>query len=245
MKKILYVFVFLCISLYGDDVYATFTSQGVKEATLKLNSSGIVDSIMVDIGSKVRKGDILLKIQNNTQVQNVNIQKAQVDATEQTYKFQKNQFERYEQSRSAVDKNTYEQIYFNFKKTESDFKVAQATLQYQEELLANTYLKAPFDGVIADRTVELGDGVTQNGTELFKLISNDIKLIIEFDSKYVGKVKVGDVYTFSVDGANETRSVKITKVYPSIDAENRRLKAEALVDNMISGTFGDGYIRTK
>ena len=39
MKKILYVFVFLCISLYGDDVYATFTSQGVKEATLKLNSS--------------------------------------------------------------------------------------------------------------------------------------------------------------------------------------------------------------
>ena len=82
MKKILYVFVFLCISLYGDDVYATFTSQGVKEATLKLNSSGIVDSIMVDIGSKVRKGDILLRIQNNTQVQNVNIQKAQVDATE-------------------------------------------------------------------------------------------------------------------------------------------------------------------
>ena len=118
-------------------------------------------------------------------------------------------------------------------------------MQYQEELLANTYLVAPFDGVIADRTVELGDGVTQNGTELFKLISNDIKLIIEFDSKYVGKVKVGDVYTFSVDGANETRSVKITKVYPSIDAENRRLKAEALVDNMISGTFGDGYIRTK
>ena len=245
MKKILYVFVFLCISLYGDDVYATFTSQGVKEATLKLNSSGIVDSIMVDIGSKVKKGDVLLKIQNNTQIQNVNIQKAQVDATEQTYKFQKNQLELYEQSRSAVDKNTYEQIYFNFKKTESDFKVAQATLQYQEELLANTYLVAPFDGVIADRTVELGDGVTQNGTELFKLISNDIKLIIEFDSKYVGKVKVGDVYTFSVDGANETRSVKITKVYPSIDAENRRLKAEALVDNMISGTFGDGYIRTK
>lgn len=245
MKKILSIFLFLCVSLYGDDVYATFTSQGVKEATLKLNSSGIVDSIMVDIGSKVRKGDVLLKIQNNTQVQNVNIQKAQVDATEQTYMFQKNQFERYEQSKSAVDKNTYEQIYFNFKKTESDFKVAQSTLKYQEELLANTYLKAPFDGVIADRTIELGDGVSENNTELFKLISNDIKLVIEFDSRYAGKVKVGDVYTFSVDGSNDTRSVKITKVYPSINTENRKLKAEALVDNMISGIFGDGYIRTK
>lgn len=245
MRKIFYIFLFLCVSLYGEDVYATFISQGVKEANLKLNSSGTVDSIMVDIGSRVKKGDILLKIQNNTQMQNVNIQKAQLDATDQTYQFQKNQFERYEQSKNAIDKNTYEQIYFNFKKTESDFKVAQATLKYQEELLANTYLKAPFDGVIASKTIELGDGVAQNSTELFKLISNDIKLVLEFDSKYAGKVKVGDTYTFSIDGSNNKRSVKITKVYPSIDTQSRRLKAEALVNNMMSGIFGDGYIRTK
>ncbi|MBR7118225.1 MAG: efflux RND transporter periplasmic adaptor subunit [Helicobacteraceae bacterium] len=245
MRKIFYIFLFLCVSLYGEDVYATFISQGVKEATLKLNSSGTVDSIMVDIGSRVKKGDILLKIQNNTQMQNVNIQKAQLDATDQTYQFQKNQFERYEQSRNAIDRNTYEQIYFNFKKTESDLKVAQATLKYQEELLANTYLKAPFDGVIASKTIELGDGVAENNTELFKLISNDIKLVLEFDSKYAGKVKVGDTYTFSIDGSNNKRSVKITKVYPSIDTQSRRLKAEALVNNMMSGIFGDGYIRTK
>lgn len=245
MKKILFLFLFLCVSVYAEDVYATFISQGEKEASLKLNSSGIVDAIMVDIGSVVKKGDVLLRIQNNTQTQNVNIQKAQVAASEQTYQFQKNQFERYEQSKNAVDKNTYEQIYFNFKKIENDLKVSQATLKYQEELLANTYLRAPFDGVIADRTIELGDGVTQNSTTLFKLISSNIKLVLEFDSKYAGKVKVGDTYTFSIDGSANKQSVKITKVYPSIDSANRRLKAEALVNNMISGIFGDGYIRTK
>lgn len=245
MKKILFLFLFLCASVYAEDIYATFISQGEKEASLKINSSGIVDSIMVDIGSVVKKGDVLLRIQNNTQTQNVNIQKAQVAASEQTYQFQKNQFERYEQSKNAVDKNTYEQIYFNFKKIENDLKVAQATLKYQEELLANTYLRAPFDGVIADRTIELGDGVTQNSTTLFKLISRNIKLVLEFDSKYVGKVKVGDTYTFSIDGSENKQSVKITKVYPSVDSANRRLKAEALVNNMMSGIFGDGYIRTK
>lgn len=245
MKKILFLFLFLCVSVYAEDIYATFISQGEKEASLKINSSGIVDAIMVDIGSVVKKGDVLLRIQNNTQTQNVNIQKAQVAASEQTYQFQKNQFERYEQSKNAVDKNTYEQIYFNFKKIENDLKFAQATLKYQEELLANTYLRAPFDGVIADRTIELGDGVTQNSTTLFKLISSNIKLVLEFDSKYVGKVKVGDTYTFSIDGSANKQSVKITKVYPSVDSTNRRLKAEALVNNMMSGIFGDGYIRTK
>ncbi|RAX54745.1 hypothetical protein CCY99_03005 [Helicobacter sp. 16-1353] len=245
MKKILCLFIFLCASVYAEDVYATFLSQGVKEASLKLNSSGIVDSIMVDIGSRVKKGDILLKIQNNTQMESVNIQKAQVAASAQTYQFQKNQFERYEQSKNAIDRNTYEQIYFNFKKTENDLKVAQATLKYQEELLANTYLIAPFDGVIADKTIELGDGVAQNSTTLFYLVSNDVKLVLEFDSKYAGKVKVGDTYTFSVDGSTNKQSVKITKVYPSIDSQNRKLKAEALVKNMMSGVFGDGNIRTK
>lgn len=244
IKKIL--FLTLCtIALQAEDVYATFVSQGVKEANLRLNASGIVDSIKVDIGSVVKKNDILLKIHNNTQAENVKIQQAQADASEQTYLFQKNQFERYEQSKSVIDKNTFEQIYFNYKNAESSYKMALATLQLQKELLNDTYLKAPFDGVIADKMVEVGDGVSQNGTDLFKLISNDIKLVIEFDSKYLGKVKVGDTYTFSVDGSDNKRKVTITKVYPSVDSSTRKLKAEALVKGMVSGVFGDGYITTK
>ncbi len=244
MKKIIWILL-LCVGVYAEDIYATFISQGVKEADLKLNSSGIVDDIKVDIGSRVKKGDILLKINNNTQIENVNIQKAQADATEQTYLFQKNQFDRYEQTKNVVDKNTYENFYFTFMNAESNFNEAKATLRYQQEVLKDTYLKAPFDGVIADKSVELGDGVTQNSTTLFKLISNDIKLVIEFDSRYAGKVKVGDIYSFSVDGSQDKREVKITKVYPSVDTSTRKLKAEALVTNMMSGIFGDGTIRTK
>lgn len=244
IKKILFLVLFT-FSLQAEEVYATFTSKGVKEANLRLNASGIVDNIKVDVGSVVKKGDILLKIHNNTQAENVKIQQAQANANEQTYLFQKNQFERYEQSRSVIDKNTYEQIYFNYKNAENNYKMTLATLQLQKEMLNDTYLKAPFDGVIAEKMVEVGDGVSQNGTDLFRLISNDIKLIIEFDSRYITKVQVGDKYTFSVDGSEKKQSITITKVYPSIDTTNRKLKAEALVKNMVSGVFGDGYITTK
>ncbi|MDE6887019.1 MAG: efflux RND transporter periplasmic adaptor subunit [Helicobacteraceae bacterium] len=244
MKNFIFLVLFSA-SLCAEEVYATFISRGVKEASLRINASGIVDLLKVDVGSKVKTGDLLLKLQNNTQVEDVKIQQAQSDANEQTYLFQKNQFERYEQSKSVVDKNTYEQIYFNFKNAENNYKMSLASLQLQKELLNNTYLKAPFDGVIAERMIEIGDGVSQNGTDLFKLISNDIKLIIEFDSKYIDKVKVGDNYTFSIDGSEKKQSVTITKVYPSIDPINRKLKAEALVKNMVSGVFGDGYITTK
>lgn len=247
MKKSLFLVLFIAMSanLFAEEVYATFVSYGVKEASLKLNASGIVDTINVDVGSKVKKGDVLLKIQNNTQIENVKMQQAQSDASEQTYLFQKNQYERYEQSKSVIDKNTFEQMYSTFKNAESQHKTALASLALQKETLNNTYLKAPFDGVIASKSIELGEGVTQNATELFTLISNEIKLVLEFDSKYMGKVKVGDTYTFSVDGGQNKQTVAITKIYPSIDSRTRKVKAEAKVKNMVSGVFGDGFISTK
>lgn len=247
MKKSLFLVLFIAMSanLFAEEVYATFVSYGIKEASLKLNASGIVDTINVDVGSKVKKGDILLKIQNNTQIENVKMQQAQSDASEQTYLFQKNQYERYEQSKSVIDKNTFEQMYSTFKNAESQHKTALASLSLQKETLNNTYLKAPFDGVIASKSIELGEGVTQNSTELFTLISNEIKLLLEFDSKYMGKVKVGDTYTFSIDGSKNKQTVAITKIYPSIDSRTRKVKAEAKVQNMVSGVFGDGFISTK
>lgn len=245
MRIFLVLFLAMGANLFAEEVYATFTSYGVKEASLKLNAAGIVDVINVDVGSKVKKGDVLLKIKNDTQVESVKMQQAQSDANEQTYLFQKSQYERYEQSKEVIDKNTFEQMYNSFKTAENNYKTALASLQLQKETLNDTYLKAPFDGVIAAKTIELGEGVSQNGTELFRLISNEVKLVLEFDSKYLSKVKVGDSYTFSVDSAKEKQTVTINKIYPSIDAQTRKVKAEAMAKNMVSGVFGDGYISTK
>lgn len=244
MKKLI-ILLALVAGLWAEEIYATFTAKGVREASLKLNASGIVESISVDVGDRVKKGDVLLKIHNGTQLQSLNIQKAALASAEQLYAFQKNQFERYEQSKNAVDKNTFEQIFFNFKKTENDLNAASAQTKFQEEMLANTYLKAPFDGVIAERSIEIGDGVTQNNTALFRVISNEVKLVIEFDSRYAGKVAVGDVFSFSIDNAKEKQSAKITKIYPAIDTATRKMKAEARVSAITAGVFGDGYIRTK
>ena len=77
MKKIAILlagFAFFSVNLAAEEVYATFVSYGVKEASLKLNASGIVDTINVDVGSKVKKGDVLLKIKNNTQIESVKLE---------------------------------------------------------------------------------------------------------------------------------------------------------------------------
>ena len=234
MKKLNLIFWILCAFsvAHAAEVYALFNIQAAQNANLTLDSSGTIDDIRVDVGSVVHKGDILLKLANADKI-------AQTLSVKQQLIFAQNQYNRYKRTGGAVDKNTLEQYYSNYKKLESDYK-------YNRAVLDKTTLRAPFDGVIAEKNVELGDGVAPNSTKLFRLVSHDKKFIIEFDSKYLGEVKVGDVFYYSINGGEKKGEVIITKIYPTIDENTRRITAEADASNsMVPGIFGDGFIRTK
>ena len=213
-----------------ERVYAIFNAKAIQDANLSLGSSGIVAEIDVDVGSVVKKGDKLLSLFN------LDVQ-AQVESIRQQYNFNKKQYERYKRSAGAVDRNSLDRYFADFKRYEAD-------LAYQEALLSKTILLAPFDGIIASKDIELGDGVGANNTKLFRLVSAEVKIVLEFDIKYINKVRVGDTFEFSVDDG-EKQKATIYKIYPLAGETNRKVKAEALVENIIPGTFGDGYIQIK
>lgn len=230
MKKII-LWILLCSSLIGEEVYAIFNAEAIKDANLKLATSGIVQDIFVDVDSEVKKGDLLLMLFNQDL-------ESQMHSIEQQYIFAKRQYERYKRSGGAVDKNTLDRYHSEWKKLEADYT-------YQRAMLSKTQLLAPFDGIIASKDIEIGDGVSANSTTLFRMISKDVKLVLEFDFKYVSKVKVGDTFDFSIDGRDEKFSTTISKVYPTASTSTRKVKAEAIVKDVIPGTFGDGYIKVK
>ncbi|MCX2717317.1 efflux RND transporter periplasmic adaptor subunit [Helicobacter sp. MIT 21-1697] len=233
MKKVLGIVVGILFahSMWAEDVYAIFNAEAIKDANLNLATSGIVSDIFVDVGSEVQTGDLLLNLFNQDII-------AQVHSVEQQYIFAKKQWERYKRSGGAVDKNTLDRYLSEYKKLEADYS-------YQKAVLSKTQLKAPFDGVIASKEVELGDGVSAQSTNLFRIISKDVKLVLEFDFKYISKVKVGDRFDFRIDGRKEDLHTTISKIYPTASTSTRKVKAEAVVKDIIPGTFGDGYIRTK
>lgn len=231
LRRIL-LMMFSASFMFSAEIYAIFNIKAVQDANLTLDSSGIIDQIKVDVGSVVKKGEVLLKLANQDKV-------AQALSIKQQFIFAQNQYNRYSKTGAAVDKNTLEQYYSNYKKLEADYK-------YYRALLDKTTLSAPFDGVIAEKNVELGDGVGQNTTKLFRLVSHEKKFVIEFDSRYLNDVKVGDIFYYSIEGGSKKEKVVITKIYPTIDEDTRKITAEAKARNdMTPGIFGDGFIRTK
>jgi RND family efflux transporter MFP subunit len=230
-------------SLFAEEIYATFDVVAAKEANLALATSGVVKTLRVDVGSRVKKGDILLEIDNDNLTAGVDLAKESLKKAQIEEQFSKQTYDRYKKVESVIDAELMDQNTLLYQKTLAALGEARAQLRYQNTLVEKTRLRAPFNGVISESNVELGDGVGGGSAPLFKLISSpDVKLLVMFDEKYLSKVKKGSVLRYRVDGESQWRNGRISKLYPTINPKNRKATAEVMTTNIAPGLFGEAYI---
>lgn len=243
MKTIPLLSTLCALSLWGD-VYATFEVQAYREAQLGMNASGIVKTLNAREGDRVKKGSLLLSLENTEETISLKMAKADLEALEKECTFLIDQYARYEKSAQVFDKNTLQKL-----RSELDAKLAgreraRLGVAYQTQKLSKMSLYAPFAGSIAQKNIEVGDFVTtMGGAPLFKLISDQSRLHIRYDSKYASNVKRGSKFCPSIDAQATGKCATITKIYPTIDSKTRQMTAEADGMGLRPGTFGDGQIR--
>jgi len=245
MIKIVTMVVLLTTMIMAQDVYATFNVKADKEANLVLSASGLVKKIHVDVGDKVKKGQVLLELDSNDLRTSVTLARKKIELAEVNLRFAKKSYERYSKVKEVVDEGEFDQYASAYERTKIELSNAKANLAYKQSLLAKTRLRAPFTGVIASKNIELGDGVSsaKMGT-LFTLITpHKQKLVVLVDEKYWQKVKIGQTFSYKVEGRDKTFETKISKVYPSIDPKRRAITLEMPVKGLKIGLFGHGKLK--
>jgi RND family efflux transporter MFP subunit len=245
MIKTLLASIMLSLTLNADEVYATFDVVAHKEANLNLSSQGIVKRLNADVGSRVKKGDVLLEIDNDDLSAGVDLARESLKKAKIEEQFARQTYDRYRQVESVIEADLMDQHTLAYQKASASAAEAKASLRYKETLLEKTRLRAPFSGIIAERGIELGDS-TGGGAPLFRLISApEVKLILQFDEKYLRQVKRGAKVRYRVDGSATEKFGTVSKVYPSVNPKNRKATAEVLTANIAPGLFGEAYIRVK
>lgn len=246
--KIWFFAIMLATALFGGEkVYATFDVVASKNATLSLEVSGIIKKVYVDVGSYVNKGDILAEIDNATQNNDLTLAIRDEKIAQINFERAKANYARYEKVKGVIDEFRLDGFRFDMLSAEANYEKAKATVEAKKTNLQKTYLKAPFSGIIANKHIEVGDGInSMTLTPAFEIISTGSqKLVLSFDEKYHKIVKAGNIFTFNVDGHTKQLIGKISKVYPQVDPKTRMAKAEVIVSKIKTGLFGDGYIETK
>ena len=230
MKKIFLTLITFVSLTQAASIYATFNVVAAQNAKLAFVAGGIVKHVNADIDSVVTKGDVLASLDNEDI-------KAMLQSAKTTLKYAKRSLDRQEKIKKLIDQGKFDKVVSSYEK-------AKNALAYQQALYNKTYLKAPFDGVIYDKDIEIGDAVSGMMLKtVFKIQSqHERKLILEFDQKYNKVVKVGDTFEYKLDGDPKTYRGIISKIYPYADFNNRKIRAEVKAKDIIVGLFGDGYI---
>ena len=233
MKQLLVLCLMLTMNLSAERVYATFDIQAYKEANLAFSAGGIIKEIHTDISMQVKKGDILAVLDSEELTAKLEIAQIAMQHAKQEYE------------RQLYIKRVIQQSKLDLYKFQYDN--AKAQVKYIQSLLDKTILKAPFDGLISAKMIEVGDVVSGMAPRTAFILQSEHKrkLILQFDQKYWKKVQTGNTFEYTIDGDDTVHRGVITKIYPDTNTKNRKMTAEVYATDFIIGLFGTGHIITQ
>lgn len=232
MKKVFIATLCMFNVLIAGEVYATFDVVSEKSSELGLSISGVVGALHVEVGDKVKKGDLMLSLNNAQEKNELEIAQKNAEHSAKTY-------ERYAKIADVIDKEKMENYTY-------DRDTSRLNAKNKEITFKKTELRAPYDLVVTAKNTELGNIVLGSQTKLISVIAqNDVKLVLKFDEKYWQKIKIGQSFTYKVDGSDKSYEGKISKVYPIIVTATREMQAEVKTTGLLPGLFGNGTIKVE
>jgi RND family efflux transporter MFP subunit len=111
-------------------------------------------------------------------------------------------------------------------------QAARARVALARKALADTIVRAPFNGLVAERLVSVGDYVTRGMKVAVVVRINPLRAQLTVPEQFVSAVAVGQPITFAVDaypGRQFTGTIRY--VSPTLQADRRALTVEAVVPN--------------
>jgi len=109
---------------------------------------------------------------------------------------------------------------------------ARARVSLARKALADTIVRAPFAGVVGERTVSVGDYVTRGMKVASVLRTSPLRLQLTVPQQYSVEVGVGRAVSLEVDTApGKTFTGEVRYVSPALQTDSRTLIVEAVVRN--------------
>ncbi|MBR9978371.1 MAG: efflux RND transporter periplasmic adaptor subunit [Bacteroidetes bacterium] len=190
------------------------------EVHLAPASPGRVDRLHVDVGDRVRKGQLLVEM-DSTQLQQATVQLRRLETD----------FRRLDTLRKAGSVSQYQ---FDQLKTQLD--IARSNVSFLRD---NTTLRAPYSATVSGRYYESGEMYSGAPTTpagkaaVLSLVNTDrLKAMINVAERYYPQVKTGlevdiraDVYP------DRSFSGRVTTVHPTVDPATRTFTVEITVPN--------------
>jgi RND family efflux transporter MFP subunit len=227
----------------------TGSIQPERRADLRAEISAIVLRVLKENGDTVRRGDLLVQLDDTAIRDSLASAEAASRAAVQAFEQSGRQLERMKTLRTSGMTSTQalEDAEIRRNSTQSELEAAKTRVVQARQQMQRTEVRAPFDGIVSDRKVSAGD-TAQIGKELLKVIdpaSMRFEALVSAD--HVGEVKAGQAVHFRVTGYGDQEFAgKVRRVNPAANPTTRQV--EVLVDLVgekqptLAGLYAEGRL---
>lgn len=217
-----------------DDAQAVGTLRSRQNVTLRPEVAGRVSAIAFADGAHVRRGQLLVQLDDVLQKAEQSQAQAQVSIARANLK----------RNQELLAQNFVAQRVVE--ESQAALQVAEAQLALAEARLSRMRITAPFDGTVGIRSINLGDYV-KDGADLVNL-EDTSSLYVDFrlPERFQSKVRVGQNVKVELDALpGAVFEARVQALDPLVDANGRSVSVRAVLPGQASASLRPGmFART-
>lgn len=196
--------------------------------------SGRVAAILVDTGDVVRRGQPLLRLE--TEYQNLDVARAEseVKRARSAANEAERDFARKQEllRRNSIPQAVHDRSQSAYEQARAALESAQSAAATTRQRLADAVVRAPFDGVVAERRIDPGERLSEASVAYVITQLQPLRVRFELPERYLPAVKEGQQIRARVDAyPGEAFTGDLTTISRVVRPENRSFVVEAQLAN--------------
>ncbi|WP_254062286.1 efflux RND transporter periplasmic adaptor subunit [Acidobacterium sp. S8] len=220
----------------SDEYVSTIKSR--RSATIMPQVTGNLVQISVRSGDRVKAGQLLMVIDPLKQEATVATQKSTEQQKLAVFEYNQVEVERQRKLFAAgvTSRDTLDQAEQAYKNSKADYESSTAASKSQENELAYYRIRAPFDGIVGDVPVHVGDYVASS-TLLTTVDENrDLEAYIYIPTERAGEVRRGLAVDILDNSGKQIERTAIDFISPQVDDQLQGILAKAAVHSPLLRT---------
>lgn len=231
----------------------TGTVQPARRADLRAEVSTVVMQVLKENGDPVKRGELLVRLDETAIRDSQTSADESVRAAKQSLEQTERQLQRLTKLRESGMASTQqlEDTETRRNNATSELAAAKSRQAQAHQQMLRTEVRAPFDGIVADRKASVGD-TAQVGKELLKVIDPHSMRFEGFVSAdMVGQLSSGQAISFRINGYGNTEFAgTITRISPAANPLTRQVEVQVGINEnaavkarpLLSGLYAEGRI---
>jgi RND family efflux transporter MFP subunit len=208
--------------------------QSGQKATLRAQVAGVVKDILFQEGGPVQKGQLLVKLDDAKVRAEIRNLEALTKQHQTRLAFQLKTLDRNRtlRKKAAIAQHKLDELESQVKETQLAIAQAQASLARQKEILQETSIKAPFNGVVGAKNLSLGNYLKAGDPVVTVVVLDPLEISFQVPEVYKSRITLGQNVKLRVASEGERFfEGTIFFIAPMVEEKTRTFEVKARVAN--------------